>query len=61
MTNALLGLIEKARLAGYKSLKSLTRQNNYRSKAVLGREGFIQEGQVEITPGKFYDKFILNL
>lgn len=47
MTNALLELVNIARLAGYRCLYAIVREDNPRSSNVLTRAGFKCSGQIE--------------
>lgn len=60
MTNAVVGLVEIARKAGYHTLVAYTKLENDRSKGVLTRGGFKYIGQEERKIGAIRDKFILT-
>lgn len=61
MTQVVIGLIEQARAAGFRSLKAHTKLDNVRSGGVLSRAGFKYIGTVEKEPGVIRKKYVLAL
>lgn len=59
MTNTVLGLIGKAKSAGYGSLYALIKPDNAKSSAVLQRAGFSEIGQV-LKKGKPFKKLVIE-
>ena len=61
MTNAVIRLIKRAKLAGYKSLVAFTKPRNHKSKRLLIRAGFDCVGKGDKKPNLKMDKFIFKL
>ena len=51
VTNMLVGLVELAKHAGYKSLVAYTRKDNEKSQRVLLRAGFVEAGEESTEEG----------
>lgn len=61
MTNAVIKLSKRAKLAGYKSLVAFTKPRNYKSKRLLIRAGFGCVGKGDKKADLKMDKFIYKL
>lgn len=61
MTNAVLGIVKQAEMAGFKTLVAYTKLENRKSKGVLERAGFNYAGQEKKEDNKTFDKYICAL
>jgi len=61
MTNAVKGLIGKAKIAGYHMLIAYVKFDNLKSKSVLNRAGFVFIGEEKRRTGVIRDKYILKI